>query len=303
MTRKPDLMRQQRLWGLIFLAPWVLGFLAFTAIPLVASVIFSVLDFNLNRPGEVSFVGLRNYRRLLTDPLVAQSLGVTFRFAAIALPIGMVLPIALAALMNSRYLVGKPLFRTLFYMPFIVPVVSAVYIWRGMLSTDSGWINRILASLGVLGPDWLNSVQWIYPALVIMGIWGIGNAFLITLAGMQGVPTAYYEAARVDGASALRSFWHITLPMISPVIFFNLILSVIGLLRYFEIPFIFNGGNGNPGGATMFYNIHFYKTTFVFFEMGYGSALAWLLFVITMLITLILFGTSKYWVYYAGSEK
>jgi multiple sugar transport system permease protein len=215
----------------------------------------------------------------------------------------MILPIALAALMNSRHLIGKPLFRTLFYMPFIVPVVSAVYIWRGMLSTDSGWINRILASLGVLGPDWLNSVTWIYPALVIMGIWGIGNAFLITLAGMQGVPTAYYEAARVDGASALRSFWHITLPMISPVIFFNLILSVIGLLRYFEIPFIFNGGNGNPGGATMFYNIHFYKTTFVFFEMGYGSALAWLLFIITMIITLILFGTSRYWVYYAGSEK
>ncbi|MEM6429366.1 MAG: sugar ABC transporter permease [Deinococcota bacterium] len=298
-----SLAREQQIWGWIFLSPWIIGFLAFTVIPLVASVVFSFLDFQLNKPDEITFAGWKNYRLLFTDPLVRDSLVVTFKFAAISLPIGMILPIALASLMNNKYLAGKRFFRTLFYMPFIVPVVSAVFIWRGMLSTQTGWINRILGLVGIPGPDWLNSQVWIYPALVIIGIWGIGNAFLITLAGMQGVPTAYYEAAKVDGANPFRRFWSITLPLISPVIFFNLILSVIGLMRYFEVPFIFNGGNGNPGGATMFFNIHFYKTTFVFFDMGYGSALAWLLFVITMILTLILFGTAKYWVYYAGAKN
>ena len=297
------LKREQTLWGWIFLSPWLIGFVGFTLVPLIASIVFSLLDFKLNKPDEVHFVGLQNYKTLIEDPLVAQSLLVTFKFALFALPIGVVLPIALAALMNSKHLKGKRFFRTLFYMPYIVPVVSAVYIWRGVLSTENGWLNRILGFVGINGPDWLNSTTWIYPALVIIGIWGIGNAFLITLAAMQGIPTAYYEAATVDGANGLQRFLRITLPMITPVIFFNLILSVIGLLRYFEIPFIFNGGNGNPGGSTLFYNIHFYKTTFVFFDMGYGSALAWLLFVVTMIITLILFGTSKYWVYYAGGDK
>ncbi len=303
VKKKNRLKREQTLWGWIFLSPWIIGFIAFTLVPLLVSIVFSLLDFKLNKPDEMSFVGLHNYRALLKDPLVAQSLLVTFKFALFSLPIGVIMPIALAALMNSKYLKAKRFFRTLFYMPFIVPVVSAVFIWRGVLSAQNGWLNRILSFVGISGPDWLNSTVWIYPALVIIGIWGIGNAFLITLAAMQGIPTVYYEAARVDGANGLQRFWNITLPMISPVIFFNLILSVIGLLRYFDTPFIFNGGNGNPGGSTMFYNIYFYKTTFVFFDMGYGSALAWLLFVITMLITLVLFGTSRYWVYYAGGNN
>ena len=303
VNKKGTLQRQQLLWGWIFLSPWIIGFVLFTLAPLLASIYFSLLDFKLNKSDEIKFVGLENYKTLLHDPLVAQSLAVTFKFALFALPIGIIMPIALAALMNSKHLKGKRFFRTLFYMPYIVPVVSAVFIWRGVLSTENGWLNRILGFFGIAGPDWLNSTQWIYPALVIIGIWGIGNAFLISLAAMQGVPTAYYEAATIDGANGFQRFWNITLPMISPVIFFNLILSVIGLLRYFEIPFIFNGGNGNPGGSTMFYNIHFYKTTFVFFDMGYGSALAWLLFIITMILTLLLFGTSKYWVYYAGGDN
>jgi multiple sugar transport system permease protein len=235
--------------------------------------------------------------------LVRVSLGVTVKFALIALPISVLLPIALAALLNSPHLAGRRVFRTLFYMPYIVPVVSAVYVWRGVLNSETGWLNRILQSFGLLGPDWLNSMVWIYPALVIIGLWGVGNAYLITLASMQGVPTAFYEAARVDGATGLQRFRHITLPMISPVIFYNLVLSVIGLMRYFEIPFILSNGTGRPGDATMFFNIHFYKTTFVFFDMGYGSTLAWLLFLITIALTLLLFATARYWVYYAGERS
>ncbi len=301
--RRSSLARSQELWGWIFLSPWIVGFIAFTALPIIASLIFSFTRFELNRPDMIGFVGIDNYRKLFTDPLVQVSLSVTFKFALLSLPIAILLPIALAALLNSRHLVGRRLFRTLFYMPYIVPVISAVYVWQGVLNSETGWLNRILRSVGVPGPDWLNSMVWIYPALVIIGLWGVGNAYLITLASMQGVPTAFYEAARVDGASGLQRFRHITLPMISPVIFYNLVLSVIGLMRYFEIPFILSNGTGRPGDATMFYNIHFYKTTFVFFDMGYGSTLAWLLFVITIVLTLLLFATARYWVYYAGERS
>ncbi|MEO1286926.1 MAG: sugar ABC transporter permease [Chloroflexota bacterium] len=299
-----DLIKQQQMWGWFFLSPWIIGFLAFTIVPMIASLVFSFMEFNLARPDEIQWIGLDNYRNLFTDPLFGVSLAVTFRFAIISLPIGMILPIAIAALMNSEYLIGKRFFRTLFYMPYIVPIVSAVYIWQGMLGTETGWINRVLAWwFGIEGPRWLDSTTWIYPALVIMGLWGIGNAYLITLASMQGVPTQLYEAAKVDGATALRRFYSITLPMISPVVFFNLILSVIGLLRYFEVPFILKQGTGQPGQSTLFYNIHFYKTTFVFLDMGYGSTLAWVLFAITMVLTVLLFATARYWVYYASEEN
>jgi len=297
-----DLKRQQRLWGWIFLSPWIIGFLVFTLVPMAASLLFSFLDFNLARPNEVEFIGFANYQNLLTDPLVGVSLAVTLRFSIIALPVGMVLPVLLAAVLNSEYLAGKRFFRTLFYMPYVVPIVSAVYIWQGMLGTETGWINRIFESAGLMGPAWLDSVDWIYPALVIMGLWGIGNAYLITLAAMQGVPTQLYEAAKVDGAGFFRRFRSITIPQISPVIFFNLILSVIGLLRYFEVPFILKQGTGQPGQSTMFYNIHFYKTTFVFLDMGYGSTLAWLLFIITMILTVLIFWSARYWVYYASGD-
>lgn len=300
---RDKLLRQRRLWGWFFLSPWIIGFLVFTIIPMVASLVFSFMDFNLARPDEASFIGFGNYQNMLEDPILGVSLMVTFRFALLSLPIGIILPVVLASLLNSEFLVGKRFFRTLFYMPYIVPIVSAVYIWQGMLGTETGWINRVLSwALGLDGPRWLDSTEWIYPALVIMGLWGIGNAYLITLASMQGVPTQLYEAAKVDGATGIRRFFAITLPMISPVVFYNLILGVIGLLRYFEVPFILKQGTGQPGQSTMFYNIHFYKTTFVFLDMGYGSALAWLLFAITMAITLLLFWTARYWVYYASDE-
>ncbi len=297
-----QLEKMQRRWGWIFISPWIIGFLGFTLIPMVASFIFSFLKFTINHPEDIRFIGLQNYQNLLTDPLVGVSLGVTFKFALLSLPLAIILPVALAALLNNKYLRGKRFFRTLFYMPYIVPIVSAVYVWSGVLNTETGWLNRFLELFGIQGPDWLNSVVWIYPALVIIGLWGLGNSYLITLASMQGVPTELYEAATVDGANMWQRFRKITLPMISPVIFYNLILAVIGLLRYFEIPFILKEGTGQPGNATMFYNIHFYKTAFVFLDMGYGSTLAWLLFIITMIFTVLLFYTARYWVYYASGD-
>ncbi|MBN1967028.1 MAG: sugar ABC transporter permease, partial [Anaerolineae bacterium] len=227
-------MRTQRRWGWIFLSPWLIGFVVFTLFPMVVSLLFSFLHFELNHPEEIRFIGLDNWVHLTTDPLVGVSLGVTIKFALISLPLAIVLPVGLAALLNSKHLRGKRLFRTLFYMPYIVPVVSAVYIWQGMLNSETGWINRFLQDwFGIMGPEWLNNVDWIYPALVIIGLWGVGNAFLLTLGAMQGVPTELYEAATVDGANGLQRFRVITLPMISPVVFYNLVLSVVGLFRYF----------------------------------------------------------------------
>jgi multiple sugar transport system permease protein len=297
-----SMKRRQQIWGIIFLSPWLFGFLAFTLFPMAASLFLSFTRYNLNESDVITWIGTRNYENIFVDPLVSTSLNATLRFAVIALPLSIILPVALAALLNSKYLVGKTIFRTLFYLPYMIPIVSTAAIWSGILNGETGWLNRALGLIGIRGPDWVNDVNWIYPALNIIGLWGIGNAFLITLAAMQGVPTELYEAATVDGAGAFRRFRAITLPMISPVIFYNLVLSVIGLLRYFELPYIVSQGTGRPGGSTMFFNIHLYKTAFVFNDMGYGSALAWMLFAIALAMTLLLFFSARYWVYYASGE-
>jgi multiple sugar transport system permease protein len=294
--------RAQMKWGFVFLAPWIIGFFLFTFFPMVASFVLSFTNFNMVHPDEAQFVGLRNYAQLGNDPQLVAAIGASIHFALIALPVAVLAPLGMAALLNSPRLWGKRIFTTLFYTPFMVPVVSAVFIWLGFLNEQSGWLNMFLASIGIQGPNWLNSVDWIYPALVLIGLWGTGNAMLTTLAAMQGVPTEMYEAAKVDGANAWTSFWKITVPMISPVIFYNLVLSVIGIFRYFEIPYILGRGQGIPGGATYFYNIHIYKNVFTYQEMGYGATLAWVLFLAAMIVTGTLFVTSRRWVFYTGER-
>jgi multiple sugar transport system permease protein len=208
----------------------------------------------------------------------------------------------MAALLNSKHLWAKKLFRTLFYMPYMVPLVSAVLAWSGFLNDQTGWLNYFLELIGINGPDWINSTIWIYPALLIMGLWGNGNAMITLLAGMQNVPTEIYEAARVDGANGLTIFFKITLPMITPVIFYNLILSVVGLMQYFLEPYVLTNGTGDPGNATMFFNLYMFQNFFKFYDMAYGATLAWVLFVIILLITIAVFGTRKFWVYEAESR-
>jgi multiple sugar transport system permease protein len=295
--------RRKQLWGLLFISPWLIGLAAFTIIPMIVSLIFVFTDYNLNTPEHIQFIGFRNFEKLLSDPNVPISLGATFRFALFALPLSIIVPLGLGALLNSHYLAGRRFFRTAFYAPYMVPVVSSAYIWAGVLNSETGWFNRLLGEFGIAGPNWLFSVEWIYPALAIIGLWGVGNAMLITLSSMQGVPTELYEAARVDGASGWQRFRKITVPMISPVIFYNLVLSVIGLFRYFEVPFILKEGTGDPGNSTLFYNIHLYKTAFTFKDMAYGSTLAWLLFVLAFAVTLLLFWSARYWVYYPAGDK
>ncbi len=301
--KKSDLMRQQRRWGWIFLSPWIIGFLLFTAAPIILSFGFTFTDFTLAHPEAMKFVGLENWRRLFTDPVALTALGVTIRFALLAVPVGLFVPLGMAVLLNSKRLRGVRLFRTLFYLPYMVPGVSAIFIWLSFLNGQTGWLNRALRLGGVADPpNWLQDEGWILGGFLLIGLWGAGNAMLTMLATMQGVPTELYEAAEVDGASSWHRFIKITLPMISPVIFYNLVLSVIGLMQYFEIPWIITEGTGRPGNAAYFFNMHLYKTAFLFQDMGYGATQAWLIFLVALVLTIILFGTARRWVYYASGD-
>jgi ABC-type sugar transport system permease subunit len=302
--------------GMTFITPWIVGFLAFTLIPMVATFFFTFTDLKITS-GVLSppvFVGLKNFETLFKDGQIWNmrpnstpgSLWVTLRFGLIALPVGILLPLGIAVLMNSKYLIGKNFFRSMFYMPYIIPFVASVFLWGGLLNSENGWINLILFNLGVPKdqlPKWVNDINWVYPAYVIMGIWGIGNAMLTMLAGMQGVPTDLYDAAKVDGATPFQSFMNVTFPMISPVIFYNLVLNIVGLFQYFLVPLVINAGTGNPGGATMFYNLYLYKTFFGNQNMSYGSTLAVLLFGVILIVTVILFWSARYWVYYASESN
>ncbi len=303
------MQRREAKWGLFFISPWLIGFLLFYLAPMIASFIFSLFNFTLSSPQDAQFVGFANWQRMLfEDPQTWVSLGVTFKFALISLPIGMILSFSLAVLLNSKDLIGRNLFRTLFYAPTMVPGIAAILIWIQVLNPNTGWLNRFIELFGVTavgqnGLRWLDSPGLIYIAYTFIGVWGIGNTILIYLASLQGVPTELYEACEIDGAGWWRRLINITIPMITPVIFYNLILSVVGLLQYFIVPWILNQGSGYPEGTTRFYMIFFYKQAFTFQNMGYGAALAWLLFIVALIVTLFLFATARYWVYYAGENK
>lgn len=296
--------QQQRRWGWVFLSPWIIGFLAFYLIPMAASLVFTFTDFDLNEPANTTFIGTKNWARIFNDADLSTALIVTLKYAVIVLPFSIIVPLGLASLLNAKSLWAKRLFRTLFYMPFMVPIVSVIYIFNGFLNAQSGWLNRFLTEqLGVKGPNWLYDPNYIYLALFIIGLWGTGNAMLTMLASMQTVPTELYEASKIDGANAWMRFRKITLPMISPVIFYNLVLATVGLFRYFEVPYILKQGSGDPNNATLFYNVYFYRVAFRFQEMGYGATLAWVLFFIALTVTIGLFISSRYWVYYADEGR
>jgi multiple sugar transport system permease protein len=291
-------------WGYVFIAPWIVGFVAFTALPMIATLAFSFTNINLAQAEPLQFVGLKNYEALLKDRQVWSSLGITLKFAVLALPLAVVLPLLFALLLHSRHLRFTGVFRVLFFLPYVVPFVATVFIWGGMLNPSTGWINVALEAIGVdKPPAWLEDPGWVYPGLALMGVWGIGAGMIVYLAGLKGIPTDLYEAARIDGAGAWASLRHITIPMLTPVIFYTIVLSVVEVMQYFLVPLVLSNGTGEPGGSTMFYNLYLYKNFFTFQNMSYGATLAWLLFAITMAITLVLFGTARRWVYYAGEAR
>jgi len=309
-TRMTKTQKREALWGLAFLSPWIIGFLAFYFLPMLASFGFSLFNFNPTVPDQATFIGFQNWQRaLVTDKEVRLSFIRTLHFAAIALPISLGFALFLAIILNSKNVLGKTLFRTLFYMPTMIPLIATVLIWNGVLNEQTGWINIIIETLtgikatGTQGLRWLADPKLVYFAYTMFGLWGVGNAMIIFLAGLQGVPTEYYEAAEIDGASWFQRLYKITIPLITPVIFYQLVLGVIFSLQYFLAPFVLNAGTGFPQGMTRFYMVYFYKQSFSFFSMGYGATLAWLMFIFALVLTIILFGTAKYWVYYAAEER
>lgn len=304
-------VRQKReaRWGFLFISPWMIGFLLFYLLPMIASFAFSLMDFNPAVPDQARFIGFANWQRaLFEDKEVRLSFIRTLHFAAISLPIGLGFALFLAILLNSKNVIGKNLYRTLFYMPTMIPLVATVLIWNGVLNEQTGWINVLIEKFtgikatGTEGIRWLADPKLVYYAYTMFGLWGVGNAMIIFLAGLQGIPTELYEAAEIDGANWFQRLFKITIPMLTSVIFYQLVLGVIGSLQYFLAPFVLNGGTGLPDGKTRFYMVYFYKQSFTFFNMGYGATLAWLMFIVALILTVLLFGTAKYWVYYATEE-
>jgi len=302
-SRTSPLARREARWGLVFLSPWIIGFLVFTLIPMVVTLGFTFVNLKLGQDEPLRFVGLDNYAALLRDSQTWSSLLVTFKFAALALPIGVIVPFAVALLLNSASLRASSLFRVLFFMPYVVPLVAGVLIWQQMLLGDTGWVNGFLRLIGIADPpSWLDDTVWVYPGLVIIGIWGIGAGIIVNQAGLKGIPTELYDAAQIDGAGWWALLRHVTLPMMSPVIFYTLVLGVVEVMQYFLVPLVLNAGTGEPGGSTLFFNLYLYDTFFTFQNMSYGATLAWLLFVITLGITLLIFWSARFWVYYAAES-
>lgn len=286
------------LWGYIFIAPWIIGFLIFAVGPIIASFVLSFTRYELI--GSASWIGLENFRSLLADDrLFWTSLYNTAYYTLFSVPLGIVVALLLAMLLN-RPLRGIGVYRTLFYLPVVSSGVAISLLWIWLFNPQFGLINHILRLLNLPGPGWLVDPAWAKPALVFMSVWSVGGTVVIFLAGLQGVPRTLYEAASLDGAGAWRQFRHITVPMMSPVIFFNLIIGIIGSFQVFTQAYVMTGGG--PQNATLFYVLYLFKQGFGLFRMGYAAAMAWILFLIILVLTLVQMTLARRWVYYAGGE-
>ena len=282
----------------VSILPWIFGFLVFTAGPMVASLWYSITDWNFISPA--SFIGIDNYMSLFSDPLFAKSLWNTAYYTFVSVPLGLAGGLLVALLMNQT-LPGITVFRTIYYLPAVVSGVAVAMLWKWIFDPNYGMLNQALAWIGIAGPQWIYSPDWVIPSFVIMSLWSVGGAMIIYLAGLQGVPTELYEAASLDGAGALRRFWNVTIPMISPVIFYNLVMGIIGSFQIFTSSLIMT--KGGPNNASLFYVLYLYRHAFNYFSAGYASSLAWILFVIIMFFSLLVFRSSALWVYYEGSAK
>jgi multiple sugar transport system permease protein len=286
--------------GLLFASPWVVGFLGFTLYPIISSFIYSLNVFTILGQ-SMRWVGLANYKELLFgDKLLWKSLYNTLFMVALGTPFHILIAIIIALLLNLK-LRGVAFYRTVYYLPTIVPVIATSVLWLWIFNPEYGLINSFLSVLGIHGPGWLTEPELVKPAFILMGVWTIGGTIVIFLAGMQDVPVNLLEAATLDGAGGLQRVLYVTLPLLSPVILFNLVMGVIGGFQIFTQAFVMT--NGGPLDATLFYALYLYQNAFVFFKMPYASAMAWLLFLVVLLATFVIFRSSARFVYYEGEDK
>ncbi|MFC0672679.1 carbohydrate ABC transporter permease [Brachybacterium hainanense] len=295
----PPHRRREALLFYLFISPWVIGFLVFLLGPMLFSIYLSFTEWDSFTAPQ--WVGLQNYITLLTDdPIFWKVMGNTAYYAIISVPLGMVVSLFIANLLNKRVRFRK-LFRTLVYLPHLIPIVAVALIFQMVFAPEAGPLNQFLALFGITGPHWLMDAAWVKPALILMSLWQAGGGTILLLAGMNGIPKELYEAAEIDGASSMRQFWAVTFPQLTPVIFFNLIMGIIGSFQVFAQVFILTGGG--PDNASQMAVPMLFDEAFRFYHMGYGSAIAWILFVVIMLFTALAFATSGRWVFYESEVR
>jgi multiple sugar transport system permease protein len=298
--RRWNRRKKQEFWlGMLFISPWAIGFLIFTLYPMVASFIYSFSIYHVRAPLE--FVGLENYAELLKDDLFWKSLTNTIYMVILGVPITLLMSFTCAVLLNLKVR-GQSFYRMIYFLPSIVPTVAGTILWLWILNPQVGILNTLLANLGIQGPNWMHDPEWSKPALILLGMWGMGGTIMIYLSGLQDVPVSLLEAAELDGASWLQRLRHITIPMVSPITVFALITGVIAMFQYFAQAYVVGGGDslGRPLNSTLFYSVHLYQNAFLFLKMGYASAMAWVLFIIILICTILLLKVSERFTYYAG---
>ncbi len=276
--------RQRTITGYLFISPFILGFLLWFVIPALTAGWLVFYDWNMIR--RPIFIGLHNFQKLATDPLFLQSLKVTTLYTLISVPLSLVLSFLLALLMNTKVR-GIAFFRTVYYLPSIVPAVANAMLWLFILHSEFGLLNAFLRAVGMKKILWLQDERWALTALIMMSLWGLGGSMVIYLAGLQGIPETLYEAAEIDGAGRMAQLRHVTIPLMSPVIFFNLIIGIIGSFQVFTAGYLMT--KGGPNNATLFYVLYTYNTAIRYMDMGYASVLAWVLFLIMLGLTLLVF--------------
>lgn len=298
--RHSPAMLREYLAFYLFASPWLVGLLVFTLGPMIASFILTFTEYPVIVPPK--WIGMGNWVYMFTqDFLVWKSLRVTLLYSLGAIPLTLGVAFLVAMLMNQRRVRGITVYRTIYYLPAVISGVPVALLWMWILNPEFGMLNNFLAIFGIQGPQWLFSTTWVIPSFILMSLWTIGAPMVIFLAGLQGIPAHLYEAADIDGAGAWRKFWAVTVPMMSPVILFNVILGIIDSFQIFTPALVMT--NGGPANASLFYGLYLYQNAFKFFKMGYASSLAWLMFLIILFLSLVVFRSSIRWVYYESGEQ
>ncbi|MCM3712269.1 carbohydrate ABC transporter permease [Sporosarcina luteola] len=301
MRKKLNYKRMEGLQGYVFILPWIVGFIAFTAGPLIFSFAASFTNYNIT--SQMDFIGFKNYENLFTaDNLFWTSLYNTLYYVLFSIPLTTAGAIFLSALLNQD-VPGIRFFRTIYYLPAVLSGVGVYLLWMQLLDPGTGLVNTALGWFGIPGPNWLFDPDWTKPALIFMKMWSVGGGMLLYLASMQGVSKSLYEAAKIDGASSWQQFRFITIPMITPVIFFDIVTSLIGGFQIFQEAYVMSNGEGGPVNSMLFYNLYMWKKAFESFDMGYAMAMSWILFIIVFLITIINLKLAPRWVHYEGEER
>jgi multiple sugar transport system permease protein len=305
LARKPWRLtwhHKRTLEGYLFTLPWIIGILAFFLYPMGYAVYISFTDWRVT--GISPWVGLGNYKTLFRDPLFVHSLKLTTVYTLISVPLQLFVGFMMAYLLNQK-IVGRGVFRTIYYMPSILSGPAISVVWGWLFNTEFGIVNHILRVLGVPNPSipWLTSREWILYFYIIMGLWTVGNTVILYLAGLQGIPTEYYEAADVDGANRLQKLWYVTLPQMSPVIFFNLLTTIGASFQVFTVAYVVTNGTGAPANGSLFYYLYLYRVGFASGYLGYAAALAWVLFIILVVISIVIFKASGTLVYYEARRE